>query len=62
MPFVSKKQRAKFYALKEEGKMSQETIDKWESETPKKIPERSTKKPQKTIKFLKDIKKIYEAK
>ena len=41
-PFKSESQRAKFYALKEHGKMSQATIDKWEAETPKgqKLPDR----------------------
>lgn len=46
MPFKSKAQRRKFYALAEEGKMDKSTIDKWESETPKgKLPERATKRP-----------------
>lgn len=40
MPFQSKAQRRKFYALKNEGKMDQATIDEWEKETPKIIPER----------------------
>lgn len=40
MPFKSEAQRRKFYALKEEGKMSQREINKWEKETPKDIPER----------------------
>jgi len=39
MPFKSKAQRRKFYALKNEGKMDQKTIDEWESETPENIPE-----------------------
>jgi hypothetical protein len=45
MPFKSKAQRRKFYALKSEGKMDQETIDEWESETKnkKKLPERIEK-------------------
>jgi len=42
MPFQSKAQRRKFYALKSQGKMSQATIDKWESETPKKIPKKKS--------------------
>ena len=47
MPFKSQKQRYKFYQLAKEGKISNETVAKWESETGKKIlPERvSTKKP-----------------
>lgn len=44
MPFKSKAQRRKFYALKAQGKMSQDMIDEWESSTPKKIPERLEKK------------------
>lgn len=44
MPFKSEAQRRKFYALKKEGKMSQREIDKWESETPKNIPERARAK------------------
>lgn len=43
MPFKSQAQRAKFVQLVKEGKMSQETFDKWQSETgetklPKKAP------------------------
>ena len=44
MPFQSKAQRRKFYALKSEGKMTQAKIDEWEDETPKNIPERLEKK------------------
>jgi len=44
MPFKSKAQRRKFYALKAEGKMDQKTIDEWESKTPKNIPEKKKKK------------------
>lgn len=46
MPFRSQSQRAKFHELVKQGKMSQETLDKWESETPKhkKLPERITAK------------------
>lgn len=40
MPFKSKAQRRKFYALKGRGEMSQKTIDEWEAKTPDKIPER----------------------
>jgi hypothetical protein len=40
MPFQSKAQRRKFYALKERGEMSQKTIDEWESHTPSSLPER----------------------
>jgi len=55
MPFKSQAQRAKFAALVAEGKMSQATFDKWQSETPKDIPERSSNKPIK-IKKMKVIK------
>ena len=44
MPFLSKAQRKKFYALKNEGKMDQKTIDEWEQSTPEHIPERLHKK------------------
>ena len=43
MPFQSKAQRRKFYALKSEGKMTQDKIDEWENDTPKNIPERIEK-------------------
>jgi hypothetical protein len=48
MPFKSKAQRRKFYALKAKGKMSQATIDEWESATgKKKLPEKVKKKKKK---------------
>jgi len=58
MAFKSEAQRAKFYALKEQGKMSQKTIDEFEAKTPKNIPERvgAMKRP-KTISELRDIAK-----
>jgi hypothetical protein len=40
MPFLSKAQRRKFYALKNKGEMDQKTIDEWEKDTPSNIPER----------------------
>jgi len=43
-PFKSEAQRRKFQALKKKGKVSQKTIDEWESKTPKNIPERVKKK------------------
>ena len=48
MPFLSKSQRRKFYALKNQGKMSQDTIDKWEEHTPPgELPERVGNKTEK---------------
>ena len=48
MPFKSEAQRRKFGALVKEGKMSQDTFNKWQSETPKgKLPERINTKPKK---------------
>lgn len=44
MPFKSKKQRKLFHHLKSQGKMSQATIDEWETDTPKTIPERVEKR------------------
>jgi hypothetical protein len=49
MPFKSKAQRRKFYALKREGKMDQKTIDQWESETKGKLPERVKKAFKQTL-------------
>ncbi len=48
MPFASQAQRAKFAQMVKEGKMSQATFDKWQSETPKssKLPKRAIKKPK----------------
>jgi len=43
MPFKSKSQRKLFYYLKSKGKMDQATIDEWEKDTPKNIPERVEK-------------------
>lgn len=41
MPFVSSAQRKKFQELVDQGKMSQETYNKWESETANtKLPEK----------------------
>ena len=51
MPFKSQAQRSKFYELKDQGKMSQQTIDEFEKNTPKNLPERITPpKAQKTPK------------
>lgn len=47
MPFKSKAQRRKFYALKAKGKMAQAEIDEWESHTPKNISEKKKKKKTK---------------
>jgi hypothetical protein len=44
MPFKSLQQRKKFYALKSQGKMDQKTIDEWEEETPKNLPEKVASK------------------
>lgn len=40
MPFKSLSQRRKFYHLKSIGKMDQKTIDEWEKDTPKDLPEK----------------------
>jgi hypothetical protein len=52
MAFKSEAQRAKFYALKEQGKVSQKTIDEFESKTPKNIPDRVKAKKVLTIKEM----------
>ena len=45
MPFKSKAQRRKFYAMADKGEISDETVERWEDETPKgkKLPERVKK-------------------
>lgn len=56
MSFKSEAQKLKFMALVKEGKMSQETFDKWMSETPQKqLPKKIgptskavTRRPRKT--------------
>src|SRR3989304_10190981 len=42
MPFKSKAQRRKFYAMESRGEISKGTVEKWESPPPKgkKLPER----------------------
>lgn len=56
MPFKSEAQRRKFYKLVEEGKMSKETLDRWESETPKDkpLPSRINKKKVRTFDDLRE--------
>lgn len=47
MSFKSQAQRAKFAQLVKEGKMTQETFDKWQSETDdKKLPKKVAYKPK----------------
>jgi len=49
MPFKSEAQKRKFRQLVSEGKMSQETYNKWCDETPGgKLPEYAGKSPKKT--------------
>jgi len=48
MPFKSEAQRRKFYQLKGQGSMSQKTIDEWEADTPKHLPERVKKAAQRS--------------
>lgn len=45
MPFKSKAQRRKFYAMADRGEISDATVERWEDETPKgkKLPERVKK-------------------
>ncbi len=46
MPFKSKAQRAKFYAMAKRREISKATVDKWEAETPKgkRLPAKVKKK------------------
>lgn len=52
MPFKSEAQRRKFYELQKQGLIDIKTISKWESETPKDLPEKvATKIPKKFLKY-----------
>lgn len=46
MPFKSKAQRRKFYAMVARGEISKETVKEWESATPKgkRLPERVSRR------------------
>jgi len=45
MPFVSRAQRRKFYALYKAGKISKEKLEEWEAATgKKKLPERAARR------------------
>jgi len=45
MPFKSKSQRRKFYAMMNKGEISKKTVDEWETATKgKKLPEKVKKK------------------
>ena len=44
MPWRSKAQRRKFYAMADRGEISRETVEEWESETHGKLPERVHRK------------------
>ena len=57
MPFKSEAQRRKFAELVKEGKITKEKFSEWNSETPKKIPERAPKKQTK-IQTIKKVTKI----
>ena len=47
MPFKSEAQRRKFHQLVKQGKMSQKTLDEWEKDSPKNLPERINPKREK---------------
>jgi len=40
MPFKSKSQRRLFYAKMNKGEIDKKTVEEWEKETPKNIPEK----------------------
>lgn len=56
MPFKSEAQRRKFGELVKQGKMSQQTFDEWNKNTPGKIPSRI--KPK--VSSVEDIKAEYQ--
>lgn len=58
MPFKSEAQRRKFGELVKQGKMSQETFNEWNSETPKNIPERVGAPKKVKIRSTDDIREI----
>lgn len=55
MPFKSEAQRAKFAQLVKEGKMTQETFDKWESETKEKLPKKAAYKPKGQVRGVRRV-------
>lgn len=55
MPFASEAQRAKFAQLVKEGKMSQETFDKWAAETPASIPKKASYKPKGQVRGVRKV-------
>ena len=61
MPFKSAAQRRKFGELVKQGKMSQQTFNEWERDTPSKIPERiGPEKKAKKPRSVDDLKSIYK--
>lgn len=58
MPFKSQSQRAKFAELVEQGKMSKETFDEWNKETPEKLPDRIGPANKAKVSTVKKVKKI----
>lgn len=46
MPFKSETQRKKFQMMLRDGKITQATYDKWESETTGTLPEKAPYKPK----------------
>lgn len=60
MPFKSEAQRQKFASLVKSGKMSQQTFDEWEKDTPAEIPQRVRVKLDQPPKSVDDLNKIYQ--
>jgi len=57
VPFKSQAQRRKFAAMVASGEMTQAEFDRWQSETPKHIPERVAPKKRKKDKPVKRSKR-----
>lgn len=56
IPFKSQAQKAKFAQLVKDGKMLQETFDKWQSETTEKsLPKKALYKPRGQIRGVRKI-------
>lgn len=59
MPFKSASQKRKFGELVSQGKMSQQTFDEWNRETPANLPERIGKKKTSTKAPQSDLRKRF---
>lgn len=61
MPFKSEAQKRKFAKLVSDGKMSQETYNKWDKETTEKLPEKigQSNNQKQQVRSVDDIREQY---